>query len=187
MDAKPPTLYFGYGSNLWLAQMTRRCPGSQYQGIALLPDWKWIINSRHYANVIPSTEDEVWGLVYTLTADDEDKLDGYEGVPDAYIKKTMPVQLDRAGKRQVVEALVYVDEKRLTPDEPYAEYIDRMNCGIHDAVAEGVPPSYVDRYLRPFIPGDEKGPLEQVDQGLHLTVGSEASTTEEVGGESASR
>lgn len=33
------TLYFGYGSNLWIDQMNRRCPESRYVGIGLLPDW----------------------------------------------------------------------------------------------------------------------------------------------------
>ena len=46
------TLYFGYGSNLWLKQMHQRCPNSTYLGIARLKDFKWIINERGYANVV---------------------------------------------------------------------------------------------------------------------------------------
>ena len=33
------TVYFGYGSNLWLDQMRRRCPDSKYIGVASLSDW----------------------------------------------------------------------------------------------------------------------------------------------------
>lgn len=34
-----PTIYFGYGSNLWLDQMKRRCPDNQYVGVGVLADW----------------------------------------------------------------------------------------------------------------------------------------------------
>jgi hypothetical protein len=51
-SAKPQTLYFGYGSNLWLHQMQLRCPTSQYLGVARLPNYRWIINDRGYANVV---------------------------------------------------------------------------------------------------------------------------------------
>lgn len=44
-------LYFGYGSNLWKAQMQSRCPTSKYLGIARLNGYRWIINKRGYANV----------------------------------------------------------------------------------------------------------------------------------------
>jgi hypothetical protein len=40
--AKPQTLYFGYGSNLWLHQMQLRCPTSQYLGVARLPNYRLI-------------------------------------------------------------------------------------------------------------------------------------------------
>ena len=35
----PPTLYFGYGSNMWLDQMNRRCPENKFMGTAVLYDW----------------------------------------------------------------------------------------------------------------------------------------------------
>jgi hypothetical protein len=33
------TLYFGYGSNIWIDQMNRRCPENKYIGTAVLNDW----------------------------------------------------------------------------------------------------------------------------------------------------
>jgi hypothetical protein len=33
------TIYFGYGSNLWIDQMNRRCTENKYVGIGLLQDW----------------------------------------------------------------------------------------------------------------------------------------------------
>ncbi|KAJ6463847.1 hypothetical protein C8R47DRAFT_1326893 [Mycena vitilis] len=78
-DAK--TLYFGYGSNLWKKQMDTRCPENQFLGTARLPDWRWIINGRGYANIVPGyVDDEVWAFVYELSPADEELLDGYEGM-----------------------------------------------------------------------------------------------------------
>jgi gamma-glutamylcyclotransferase len=104
------TVYFGYGSNLWRHQMEKRCPHSEFQGVARLNDYRWLINERGYANVVQlprhkgdsslslhkqsdldpkSYEDEVWGLVYTLQPTDEERLDINEGVPFAYTKETL--------------------------------------------------------------------------------------------------
>jgi len=94
----PGSIYFGYGSNMWLDQMRRRCPRSTYLGIARLNGYRWHINSRHYANVALSPPlvkkdhagDVVWGLVYHLTPADEAALDVNEGVPIAYQKAWLP-------------------------------------------------------------------------------------------------
>ncbi|KAF2242929.1 hypothetical protein BU26DRAFT_523923 [Trematosphaeria pertusa] len=107
-----PTIYFGYGSNLWLHQMSIRCPASTYLGVARLPAYRWIINDRGYANVVavsssspsssapsppPSSTNTnkspysslVFGLVYRLSPSDEAALDRNEGVPIAYNKETL--------------------------------------------------------------------------------------------------
>ncbi|KAJ7510123.1 Butirosin biosynthesis, BtrG-like protein [Mycena galericulata] len=154
------TLYFGYGSNLWRQQMHARCPDNKFLGTARLADWRWIINERGYANVVPSEGDEVWAFLYELSPSDEDTLDVYEGVPTAYVKQTIPVEYFgkgdheelRAGKR-IVDALVYVDIERVTDGwPPKTEYIYRMNSGIADALAGGVSETYISKYLRPSIP-----------------------------------
>ena len=91
------TIYFGYGSNLWLEQMRTRCPTSKYLGVARLDGYKWIINDRGYANVMQVVDEEmdgsskfdnvVYGLVYSLKEKDERRLDRNEGVPVAYTKE----------------------------------------------------------------------------------------------------
>ena len=52
----------------------------------------------------------------------------------------------------VIRALVYVDEQRTSPGEINAEYIGRMNRGIQEAVALGLPETWVDRVMRRWIP-----------------------------------
>ncbi|KAH9966290.1 hypothetical protein BJV74DRAFT_869619 [Russula compacta] len=141
------TLYFGYGSNLWIDQMNRRCPESRYVGIGLLPDWRWIINERGYANVIPSSGDYVYGFIYELSPKDEESLD-----------KIIPVQLitpSRSGetdRKRTIDALVYIDFIRTSRDVPKPEYIYRMNQGLKDALKMGISQSYIDKYIRPYIP-----------------------------------
>lgn len=53
---------------------------------------------------------------------------------------------------EVIETLIYVDVVRKTDAPPKTEYIYRMNMAIADAIKEGVPKTYIDKYLRPFIP-----------------------------------
>ncbi|KAI9873033.1 MAG: hypothetical protein M1830_000917 [Pleopsidium flavum] len=156
------SLYFGYGSNLWLSQMARRCPSSIYMGVAILRGWRWIVNARGYADVVPSPGDFVYGLVYELSEEDEERLDVNEGVPYAYVKRGMDVEFwnDRqtlGGRGEVVKGLVYVDDRRVVEGTPREEYIYRMNMNINDAVEKGVPMQYVERYMRPFIPEENGG------------------------------
>ncbi|PSK38156.1 hypothetical protein B9Z65_1347 [Elsinoe australis] len=174
------TIYFGYGSNLWKKQMRMRCPDSKYLGVARLNDYKWIINDRGYANVvqvskeIDATDVEYsYGLVYCLSKSDEDKLDLNEGVPIAYQKEHLQVDFweSKGGKAvhiseepEKVKMLVYIDRNRTAPDDPKHEYIYRMNQGIKDAVAAGVPQRYIDKVLRKFIPDRHDKSVESFAQ-----------------------
>jgi gamma-glutamylcyclotransferase len=176
------TIYFAYGSNLWLHQMRTRCPTSTYLGVALLKNYTWIINSRGYANVIeqtkksqPSSSDtttsttsqsSVYGLVFSLAPSDESQLDKNEGVPIAYTKEHLACDFWKAKdsssgldtSKPPTETgkrmLVYIDRKRVAEDTPKDEYVYRLNRGIDDALKMGVPKSYVDGVMRKFIPGE---------------------------------
>ncbi|THX33803.1 hypothetical protein D6D12_01365 [Aureobasidium pullulans] len=178
-NATTPTLYFGYGSNLWQHQMNLRCPTSEYLGVARLDNYRWMINDRGYANVVqvdpspsaePSYANVVYGLVYSLQPSDEEELDINEGVPFAYTKEDLqvsfwpkekkdePVDTHKTPKKQ--DMLVYIDRERVIDSKPKHEYIYRMNMGISDALKEGVPKDYVQEVMRNFIPPEH-------DDGLH--------------------
>ncbi|EUC44014.1 hypothetical protein COCMIDRAFT_99394 [Bipolaris oryzae ATCC 44560] len=176
MSSDPPTLYFGYGSNLWLHQMSTRCPSSTYLGIARLDAYKWIINERGYANIIPlaalsSSTPHVYGLIFSLTPHDESRLDINEGVPLAYTKEYLPatfwsssssspnskIDISLPPSETDKPVLVYIDRKRVTEGKPREEYVYRMNRGIEDAVKCGVPEEYVRGVMRAFIPEDDGG------------------------------
>lgn len=173
------TLYFGYGSNLWLHQMAQRCPTSTYEGIARLPDYRWMINSRGYANVVEAStpvsgnkyDNVVFGLVYTLLEEDEERLDKNEGVPYCYTKEDLEVDfwpsknesesVDVSKPSEKRKMLVYIDRERVKDSMPKKEYIYRMNMGIKDAVKVGVPEKYVDSVMRKFIPEKDDQDVQQ--------------------------
>ena len=160
-----PKLYFSYGSNLWHDQMSRRCPNSVFQGLARLRRYRWIINTRGYANIVASNSaDEVFGSVYSLDSTDEYVLDGYEGVPQAYTKETIIVDfwssqgqkiIDITAQPQQKEVLVYIDKLRIEDSKPKLGYVQRMNDGLQDALSIGMPQAYVDKVLRRLVPKDE--------------------------------
>lgn len=200
------TFYFAFGSNLSTTQMAIRCIHHQSSSIpvaiARLDAYEWIICQRGYANVVSLPSDTpasdtttVWGLLYNMSAEDEARLDLYEGHdnirnpnpeinPDPqqqierpylqgnwdYNKHYLPVtvtkwlanpndygisipNLDPASPHQpsIVRVLVYVDEHRTTPGPINQEYIGRMNRGIRESVALGIPQRWVDAVLRKDI------------------------------------
>jgi len=156
--------------------MTQRCPESKLIGLGRLKDWYWIINDRHYANVVQVSESNIppqpdfpdsWGLVYRVTEKDLKRLDVNEGVPVAYVRKAIKVDLwdaqtieEQRETGKGVEDLestsvnmwVYINTKRTKPSYPYDEYIYRMNMGITDALELGMPDGYTMEVLRKYIP-----------------------------------
>lgn len=66
----------------------------------------------------------------------------------------------RPGKEKM---LVYINREMTDEGEIRKEYISRMNCGIEDAVKEGLPREYVEQVLRRWIPADgEEGEKKRV-------------------------
>lgn len=89
--------YFAYGSNIHLVQMAQRCPSSVFRGKGTLAGYRWQINQRGVANIVPCTDAgcAVEGLVYSINAKDEKTLDRSEGVAkDLYQKCLLKVALE---------------------------------------------------------------------------------------------
>lgn len=153
-DVLQRTYYFAYGSNLWVHQMTARCPSTKLIGTAILPSYRWVISRRGYANVIPSILDECYGFIYAITVEDEAKLDRCEGVPISYQKVMLEVKVLDDGR--LLETLVYIDPST-AEGVTQKEYVRRINNGLNDA--KEIPEAWVKRYIRPFIP---KVPVKMV-------------------------
>lgn len=75
-------------------------------------------------------------------------------------RKRKPADITkRPGKEKM---LVYINREMTDEGEIRKEYISRMNCGIKDAVKEGLPREYVEQVLRRWIPADgEEGEEEK--------------------------
>ena len=144
--------------------MNRRCPDNELVGLGILLGQEWIINERGVANV-RSTRDPLYGLVYKISPSDEKELDKFEGVPRYYTKHDMNIGLQwESGKEMAVErALVYIDKERTEEGEPREEYIFRINRGVDDASARGMPQWYINNYIRRFIPPDGLGEAVPVE------------------------
>ena len=112
--------------------MRQRCPDALFIALGRLPDYKWMINSTGYANIVPSRGNVVYGTLCFLSARDESALDESEGVPWMYEKHKVKVwRLPAPGQsaagwgndEEQVEATVYVDVQRLDEGK-----IDREVC-----------------------------------------------------------
>lgn len=166
-----PRLYFAYGSSLSTSEMQSRCSTSKFYSIAVLRNHRWFVNERGYANIVPSLpgqnglEDVVWGILHTLRPFDEELLDKNEGIPWAYSKEDMDVEAvsitedGRGTRREVVRALVYIDRERVQESYPWPKFVVKMNKGIQEAVERGLPRTWVDKVVRPYMvdPSTENG------------------------------
>ena len=137
-------MYFAYGSNMCIRQMNERCPNNSKIGIGQLSGYRWIISTRGYANVVKSSNDDVWGVIYKISIQDEAKLDGYEGVSTkCYLKENLDILIDR----RIKNCLTYVDPITEIGIPSYT-YSNTINEGILDSK---LPEEYVEKYLRPKI------------------------------------
>ena len=81
------TLYFAYGSNLNLDQMARRCPDAEPVGRVRLDGYRLAFRRTGggYLTILPDKGNHVDGLLWKVSAQDEQALNHYEGFPHFYI------------------------------------------------------------------------------------------------------
>lgn len=124
-------------------QMERRCPGASPIGIARLaghalrftydsPGWEGGV-----ATVEPIPDDEVWGVLWSLTDRHVQILDGYEGVPHIYQQRMVQVVASESS----MDAMLYVTNE-ITGTLPSKRYMDGLISG---AIAFGIPEDYISR------------------------------------------
>jgi gamma-glutamylcyclotransferase (GGCT)/AIG2-like uncharacterized protein YtfP len=77
--------YFAYGSNLNLIQMKQRCPGHRIIKNYLLNGFRLVF--RSVADIEKDSKNNVQGVIFMLSDNDEKKLDVYEGFPNLYRKE----------------------------------------------------------------------------------------------------
>lgn len=119
------TLYFAYGSNLNLDQMARRCPDAEPVGRVRLDGYRLAFRRTGggYLTILPDKGNHVDGLLWKVSAQDEQALNHYEGFPHFYARRTVDVQ----GKGVGHQAMVYVmnapyKDRARTPKPLLLEY-----------------------------------------------------------------
>jgi gamma-glutamylcyclotransferase (GGCT)/AIG2-like uncharacterized protein YtfP len=92
-------LYAAYASNLDPARMGARCPHSPLRGVGWLTGWRLTFGGEEYGwdGALPTlVEDplhQVFVAVYDVTADDEARLDEWEGATGLYRKVRVRVDM----------------------------------------------------------------------------------------------
>jgi gamma-glutamylcyclotransferase (GGCT)/AIG2-like uncharacterized protein YtfP len=70
--------------------MSYRCPGARALGRAILPGYR--LEFKSFATIVPSSKEQVEGVLWTITDSDESALDMLEGYPEFYDKKSVSVE-----------------------------------------------------------------------------------------------
>ena len=123
-----PHIYFGYGSNLDMEAMRRRCPNSYPICAATLPGYRLTFSGVLTIENNHPAEHVVGGL-FSVAESDIRSLDGYEGFPHLYIKRYTHAVI--AGQRE--EVFYYVmPEGEFQVSPPSQFYYDICKQGYKD-------------------------------------------------------
>ena len=125
--------YIAYGSNLNVQQMSYSCPGARVVGISVIKGYELIYKGSKTGSYL-TIEKKKGGIVpvavWEVTADDEKRLDAYEGYPNFYYKTEMKLQLKGARKR--IKAFVYIMHEERKLGIPSTFYMQTCIEGYHN-------------------------------------------------------
>ena len=105
--------YIAYGSNLNIDQMLMRCPTARVLGTSEIRDYELLYKGSKtgsYLTIEPKEGGRVPVAIWSVTEEDEQALDRYEGCPTFYYKTEMrlPVRSIRTGKVRNLTCFVYI-------------------------------------------------------------------------------
>lgn len=128
--------YIAYGSNLNIRQMRYRCPGAKPIGISVITDYELLYKGSKtgaYLTIEPKDGGLVPIAVWEVTADDEKRLDIYEGYPNFYYKKNICLSVRLAnGKTKKITAFIYIMHEERSIAIPSMSYIRTCEEGYRN-------------------------------------------------------
>jgi len=136
--------YFAYGSNMSpgtflerrnMRPLETRC--AFIDGYRLCFDIPVGPGERGVANLVVDGEARTHGVAYLLTAEDAERLDGTEGVPNLYYRETVDLRCDG---RAPVPGFTYRSTIAVVGRKPSARYLDIL---LHGARTHGLPDAYI--------------------------------------------
>jgi len=74
-------------------QMIDRCPDVKFKNIGFVVGFKFLINQRGVATIVPKEDSLVYGVIWELSFLDIDYLDHYEGVSNGFYEKKIGAQI----------------------------------------------------------------------------------------------
>ncbi len=132
-------LCFAYGSNMSVERMTSRVSSACFVGLAYLKNYKILFNKRSIdgsgkANLIGSTENITWGVLYKIHEDELDELDRIEG---GYKQTAITIQQDNDDAR---ECITYTSSNLTNDLRAYEWYKELVLLGAKE---NNLPPEYI--------------------------------------------
>ncbi|XP_055934197.1 gamma-glutamylcyclotransferase-like [Argiope bruennichi] len=150
-------LYFAYGSNMLKQRMHINCPSALFKCIGELKNFK--LSSTDFAHswkgavatILECKNDSVWGVVWEISKEHEEKLDLQE---KDYQPLILPIETELFGKLncKVYQRLVHKEEMDLV------SCIYKAVC-IQGAKEHGLPLEYIKK-LEAIQDNNYKGPID---------------------------
>jgi hypothetical protein len=132
MSRKKRITYIAYGSNMDKGQMMARCPEAKFIGTGQLENWKMRFKgsgSGAYATIEPDDPEKQTKLlvyIWSITAEDEKRLDYYEGFPRFYTKKEIDAILHGKKGCEPIKGMVYIMNDWASPGLPTRQYFNNI-------------------------------------------------------------
>ena len=129
--------YIAYGSNLNVKQMKFRCPGAKVVGTSVIKDYQLLYKGSKtgsYLTIEKKKGGMVTVAVWEVTADDEKRLDAYEGYPNFYYKTDMQLTVKShiTGRKKKLDAFVYIMHEERKLGIPSYVYVRTCVQGYRD-------------------------------------------------------
>ena len=124
-------LYIAYGSNLNKGQMAWRCPTARYVGTGMVEGYELKFKGRPngaYATIDPKKGGTVPVAIWEIQPYDEFRLNQYEGYPNNYFTRNIPVKI---GNHEVT-GMVYIMNLRAQANLPSKHYYKTVEKGYED-------------------------------------------------------
>ena len=143
--------YFGYGSNMLTVKLKCRCSSVDIIGVYWTKEYnlkfhKKSIDGSGKGNMAPANggTGELYGIVFTINKDDEQRLDKAEGYGHGYRKKKIEVISEKTNKPLLARAY-YADETSIDDNlKPYRWYKTQTLLGAKE---HGLPPRYIEEKI----------------------------------------
>ena len=129
--------YIAYGSNLNVKQMKFRCPTASIVGTSVIKDYQLLYKGSKTGSYL-TIEKKKGGMVpvaiWEVTADDEKRLDAYEGYPNFYYKTDMQLTVKShiTGRKKKLDAFVYIMHEERKLGIPSYAYVRTSVQGYRD-------------------------------------------------------